>query len=158
MNPQPTSRSRIHGRPLLAVLLLFFVVGPVAAIEPVNQTLFGSVAIEGYDPVAYFQDQEPRKGSKKHAFEWQGATWRFASGANRDLFAADPEKYAPQYGGYCAYAVSQGKTAGIDPDAWTILDGKLYLNYNQKIQEKWEADTAGYIEAADVAWPKLLED
>ncbi|MDY7094952.1 MAG: YHS domain-containing (seleno)protein [Acidobacteriota bacterium] len=144
---------------ILAILALVLAVAPGAeAAGKVNKSLFGDVAIEGYDAVAYFEDDKPVEGSKDFTFEWMDATWRFASAEHRDLFEADPEKYAPQYGGYCAYAVSQGSTAGIDPEAWSIVDGKLYLNYNQKIQKKWEADRDAFIEAADENWPKLNEE
>jgi YHS domain-containing protein len=131
---------------------------PAAATSPVNKSLFGGVAIEGYDPVAYFTDGKPVEGSKAHTFAWQGATWRFASAEHRALFAADPEKYAPQYGGYCAYAVGNGYTAGIDPEAWTIHDGKLYLNYDLEVQAKWLADRDALIAKADLNWPALLSD
>jgi hypothetical protein len=83
------------------------------------------------------------------------ATWLFSSAENRDRFAADPQKYAPQYGGYCSYAVSQGHTASIDPEAWRVVDGKLYLNYSKGVQKKWEMDTTGYIQKADQNWPGL---
>jgi hypothetical protein len=146
----------LHSLLALSILALILAVAPGAdAAEKVNKSTFGGVAIEGYDPVAYFEDGKPVEGSKDFTFEWMEATWRFASAEHRDLFAADPEKYAPQYGGYCAYAVSQGSTAGIDPEAWSIVDGKLYLNYNQKIQKKWEADRDAFIEAADENWPKI---
>lgn len=130
---------------------------PLLAVEPVNQSFFGGVAIEGYDPVAYFTDGRPVEGKKGFETEWNGATWRFASAEHRDLFAADPGKYAPQYGGYCAWAVSQGSTAGIDPEAWKIHDGKLYLNYDRSVQEKWLADMENLIAKGDANWPKLLE-
>jgi hypothetical protein len=81
---------------------------------------------------------------------------RFASAAHRDAFVADPERYAPQYGGYCAWAVAHGKTAGVDPQAWKIVGGKLYLNYSKDIQRQWEEDVPGYVEKADANWPKLL--
>ena len=123
------------------------------AIEPVNQD--DGVAIHGYDPVAYFKAGNPKKGSASFQHTWKGATWWFASAAHRDAFVSDPEKYAPQYGGYCAYAVAKGSTADIDPDAWKIVDGRLYLNYNKKIQQKWEKDQASFITKADAAWPKL---
>jgi hypothetical protein len=84
-----------------------------------------------------------------------GATWRFASAEHRDMFAASPEQYAPRYGGYCSYAVSQGHTASIDPEAWKIVDGKLYLNYSKGVQKMWEKDQAGYIGKADANWPGL---
>lgn len=125
------------------------------AANPVNQTSKG-IAVKGYDMVAYFADGKPAKGDKDITFEWNGATWRFANVENRDLFAADPEKYAPQYGGYCAYGVSQGATVSFDPEAWTIVDGKLYLNLSKRIQKKWENDIPGYIELADQKWPDLV--
>jgi hypothetical protein len=84
-----------------------------------------------------------------------GANWRFASAENRDRFAADPERYAPQYGGYCAYAVSEGTTADIDPEAWKVVDGKLYLNLSKDVQKLWEQDIPGYIEKADANWPEI---
>ncbi|MGE0640590.1 MAG: YHS domain-containing (seleno)protein [Thermoanaerobaculia bacterium] len=138
------------------LIALFTAVVPAVAISPVNRTLFGGLAIDGYDPVAYFLDGRPVEGKKEFATSWQGATWRFASAEHRDLFTAAPEKYAPQYGGYCAWAVSQGYTAGIDPDAWTVRNGKLYLNYDLEVQKKWLADPDGLIVKGDANWPKLL--
>ena len=99
---------------------------------------------------------KPVEGSKAYSFEWNGATWRFASAAHRDLFAQAPEKYAPQYGGYCAWAVSQGYTADIDPEAWKIEDGRLFLNYSLEVQKKWAADLPGNVAKGDANWPKLL--
>ena len=83
------------------------------AVDPINSTTFGNLAIKGYDPIAYFDDGKPAKGDKKHTVEWMGATWRFTTAERRDRFTEDPERYAPQYGGYCAWAVSQGYTASI---------------------------------------------
>ncbi len=143
---------------LVTACALLSLSGPAWAVEPVNSSLFGNVAIKGYDPVAYFQDGKPVKGSSDHEFEWQGAIWRFATAAHRDAFATEPERYAPQYGGYCAYAISQGRTANIDPEAWKVVDGKLYLNYSSSIQETWEAEMEHYIELANTNWPKLLQD
>jgi YHS domain-containing protein len=146
-------------RATLALLCLSLAAGtPAIAGSPVNKSLFGGVAIDGYDPVAYFVDGKPVEGSKQWSHDWQGATWHFASPANRDRFAAEPGKYAPQYGGYCAWAVGHGYTAGIDPDAWTIHDGKLYLNYDLEIRSKWLQDVPGWIAAGDKNWPKLLAD
>ena len=125
------------------------------ALDPVY-TSWGK-AIKGYDPVAYFTQSKPVKGDRDFTYRWQGATWYFASAANRDAFQAAPEKYAPAYGGYCAYAVSQNTTAKIDPTAWAIVDGTLYLNYSLDIQKKWEANRAAFITAADANWPKLLD-
>ncbi|MEQ8604525.1 MAG: YHS domain-containing (seleno)protein [Marivibrio sp.] len=129
-----------------------------AAADQVNQTLLGGVAIDGYDPVAYFTQGAPVEGSSAHAFDWNGAEWRFASADHLEMFKADPEKYAPAYGGYCAWAVSQGYTASIDPEAWKIVDGSLYLNYNREIQKRWETDISGFIEAANANWPKIKSE
>ena len=95
------------------------------------------------------------KGKSEFSHAWKGAIWKFASAEHRDLFAANPEKYAPQYGGYCAYAVSQGATAGIDPNAWTIHEGRLYLNLNPEIQRTWSQDIPGFVKLADANWPRL---
>nr|WP_275668603.1 YHS domain-containing (seleno)protein [Hwanghaeella grinnelliae] len=127
-----------------------------AAEDPVFQSFLGT-AINGYDPVAYFTEDKPVEGSSDHAYHWNGAEWHFASAENLETFKADPEKYAPQYGGYCAYAVSEGYTAKTEPDAWKIVDGKLYLNYNKDVQEKWAQDISGRIANADKNWPKVLE-
>lgn len=114
------------------------------------------VAIRGTDPVAYFVDGAPIAGDSAYALKWNGATWHFASAENRDLFEADPEAYAPQYGGYCAWAVAEkGQLFSTQPENWAIVDGKLYLNYNDSIQDKWDADRAGFIEMGDQSWPKI---
>jgi YHS domain-containing protein len=116
----------------------------------------GGAAIRGYDPVAYFTEQKPVKGSEKFTHSWKGATWRFSSAANRDRFAAEPEKYAPRYGGYCAYGVAGGYTVSIDPEAWSLVEGKLYLNYSTGVRRDWLKDTTGYIRKAEANWPKAL--
>lgn len=126
----------------------------VVAAQKVN-TSFTGLAIDGYDPVAYFTDNRPLKGSAEFTFEFGGAKYRFQSAANRDLFAKDPAKYAPQYGAFCAYAVSKGYTADTDPLAWKIVDGRLYLNYNAGAQKKWEEDIPGNIRKGDANWPAL---
>lgn len=112
-------------------------------------------AIQGYDPVAYFTEGEPVKGSDDFTATYDGATYRFASAANRDAFVADPEKYAPQYGGFCAYAVAHDATAPIDPQAFTVLNGKLYLNYSDHVRAQWRNDAADFISRADANWPGL---
>lgn len=127
---------------------------PARALDPID-TNWRGLAISGYDPVAYFSLGAPTPGSAEFTYEWMGATWRFASAANRDAFRADPERYAPQYGGYCAWAVAHGKTASVDPEAWKIVDGKLYLNYSRDIQKQWEGDVPGNIRRADGNWPGL---
>ncbi|MEO8503264.1 MAG: YHS domain-containing (seleno)protein [Acidobacteriota bacterium] len=135
--------------------VLFFLAASAFAVSPVNSNWRG-VAIHGYDPVAYFTDQKAVEGSSDVTFEWQGATWRFATAEHRKLFAAEPGKYAPQYGGYCAFAVAKNSTADIEPEAFTLIDGKLYLNYDAKIQETWRKDTKGYIQKADAFWPQMI--
>jgi YHS domain-containing protein len=120
-------------------------------------TNWRGLAINGYDPVAYFEEGRPAKGSGDHELTWKGGTWRFSSREHLERFQGNPETYSPQYGGYCAWAVSQGKTAGIDPDRWKIVDGKLYLNYNKEIQQRWEADIPGFIRKADANWPGVLK-
>lgn len=116
----------------------------------------GGVAIGGYDPVAYFTEAKPVKGSAAHSVEHDGAIWHFASAENAATFAGAPAKYAPQYGGYCAYAVSEGYTAKTDPDAWSVHEGKLYLNYNRSVRRRWSRDIPGRVSAADANWPGLL--
>ena len=124
---------------------------------PVYTGTFSNTAVEGHDPVAYFTESRPVKGSRDFRTEYQGAEFRFASQENLDTFLADPEKYAPQFGGYCAWAVSEGYTAKGDADHWAIVDGKLYLNYDKKIQERWEQDRAAHIVKANSNWPDILK-
>jgi len=141
----------------------FFALIPAAVLLP--QAAFAKsdpvhaswgVAVDGTDVVAYFNAGKPVSGKRSLTHEWNGVTWRFSSAANRDAFAADPEAYAPQYGGYCAYAVSEGYTASTTPKAWRIVDGKLYLNYSLSVKKLWEEDIPGRIAAADANWPKVL--
>lgn len=106
----------------------------------VNQAIFSDEAINGYDPVAYFTDQKAVKGNRLYSHEWKEASWYFVSDENLDLFKNNPEKYAPQFGGYCAFAVSKGFTANIDPEAFTIRDGRLYLFSEPKFRDEWLAD------------------
>ncbi len=129
--------------------------GPALAGGLINATFLGGTAIEGHDPVAYFTEGKPVEGSSAHTYQWKGATWKFASRENRDSFAASPRNFAPQYGGYCAWAVAQGSTASIDPDAWRIVDGKLYLNYSKSIQNRWAQDIPGNIAKGDANWPMI---
>lgn len=115
------------------------------------------VAVGGYDPVAYFTQGKPVQGRAELSFEHEGAQWRFASEMNREAFRADPAKYAPQYGGYCAWAVANGYTAKGDPNAWTIAEGKLFLNYNRSVQKGWEKDIPGNVRKGDANWPAVLK-
>ncbi len=116
----------------------------------------GGLAISGYDPVAYFTEAKPVKGSSAHSVIWNGAEWRFATAQNRAAFEADPTAYAPQYGGYCAYAVARNYTAKTEPDAWHIEDGKLYLNYSQRVRRLWRRDVPGEIARGDANWSTVL--
>jgi YHS domain-containing protein len=113
------------------------------------------VAIHGYDAVAYFTQNKPVKGKKEFEFEYMGARWRFANAENKDAFMKEPAKYAPQYGGYCAYGMSHGYAAPTKADAWTIVNGKLYLNYNVDIRKEWNKDQSAFISQADQNWPKI---
>lgn len=142
---------------LLSLALTFHAPTASLAKDPVYTGTLSSLAVSGYDPVAYFTDGKPVEGESAFEYEWNGATWRFASQANLDAFKANPEAYAPQFGGYCAWAVSQGYTASATPEAWRIVDGKLYLNYSKGVQATWEQDVPGNIAKADKNWPKVLE-
>jgi hypothetical protein len=115
----------------------------------------GGVALGGTDPVAYFAAGRATQGSAEHAVAHDGATWRFASAANRDAFAADPAAYAPAYGGWCAWAMAQGYLAETDPDAWTIHEGRLFLNANARIKRRFERDIPGFVAQADANWPSV---
>jgi hypothetical protein len=120
---------------------------PVAELNNKN-----GLAVKGYDVVAYFVDGRPVEGTENDSYEWQGATWRFASPEHRAVFMREPAKYAPQYGGYCAYAVAQGDIVDIDPKQWKIVDGKLYLNANFIAQALWLRDPAGHVKKGDANW------
>lgn len=117
----------------------------------------GGIAIRGYDVVSYFTAGKPVRGVPEYAIQWNGAAWHFSNAANRDAFKADPRKYAPQYGGYCAYGIAQGVAPESDPTLWRIVDGKLYLNINARVQERWLRDIPGYVRAADQNWPSALK-
>ncbi|SFD52674.1 hypothetical protein SAMN05428997_13160 [Bosea sp. CRIB-10] len=116
-----------------------------------------TLAIRGYDPVAYFRDGGPRKGLKEHSVIRDEAVWRFASAENRKLFEADPGRYLPAYGGFCAYGTSRGYLVKIEPEAWSIVDGRLFLNYDLGVRATWLGDTTTYIARADGLWPKLMD-
>ena len=145
---------------VIRTLFLFLALIPAAAAQAQSRPgIFsdGGAAIRGYDPVAYFTEARPVKGTEQFSHEWRGARWRFSSAANRDRFAADPQKYAPQYGGYCAYGTARGYKAPTEPHAFTIVGGKLYLNYDAAIQDTWREDKAGYISKADQNWPAVKD-
>jgi len=114
-----------------------------------------SQAIRGYDPVAYFKVGKPVKGNESYHYQWKNTTWLFATKENLELFSRNPEQYSPQYGGYCAYGLSEGHKAPTDPNAWTIVDGKLYLNYSPKVKEIWMKNQKERIQVADKTWPEI---
>jgi YHS domain-containing protein len=117
----------------------------------------GGAVIHGYDAVAYFKDGKAVKGDSLWSFEWNGASWHFANQQNLQAFIASPEKFAPQYGGYCAYGMADGHKAPSDPQAWMIVDGKLYFNYNKTVQQLWIKKQEAFIQTANKNWP-LLKD
>lgn len=149
----------INRRQILTAVIAAPVLGSVASVAFAQTPRIyaeDGIAIDGTDAVAYFMQGAPVAGRNDLIHDWMGATWRFASEENRNAFAADPTAYAPQYGGYCAWAVSEGYTASTTPEAWKIVDGKLYLNYSRRIQRRWERDIPGRIAAADANWPLVL--
>lgn len=144
--------------PLMVALTLLVVAPGLAMAESKIYSKSGK-AISGADPVAYFAEGKYVEGKGDFTHEWKGAKWYFSSAANRDAFASSPDKYAPQYGGYCAWAVSKGATAKTEPDSWKIVNGKLYLNYNKDIQERWEsAGPEKLIPVSDKNWETISKD
>ncbi|MBC7281372.1 YHS domain-containing (seleno)protein [Hoeflea sp.] len=143
-------RTALFGLSVFLAAVVLAMPGPAAA-ETVNMSTSG-LAIDGHDPVAYFTMNRAVPGDAAITASHEGATYRFASEEHRALFVADPKKYVPQYGGYCAYGAAQGYKAPVEPDKFTVVDGKLYLNYNGAVQSTWVKDTAGYIEKADAFW------
>ncbi len=142
---------------LLAAGLLIASTMAWAGNAPVYTGLLSNTGAGGYDVVSYFEQQQAVPGSSNLTSEYQGATWRFSSAEHLARFEANPERYAPAYGGYCAWAVSQGYLAKGDPRHWTIVDDRLYLNFSQSVQDTWLQDTEGFIQQADRNWPGVLE-
>ncbi|MBT5244627.1 MAG: hypothetical protein HOL66_10295 [Rhodospirillaceae bacterium] len=130
--------------------------GPVAAFEQTNKSFFGGLALEGYDAVGYFTNGMANKGKETHAFEWNGARWLFSSAVNRERFAANPQAFAPQYGGYCSNQMSLGNLSDIDPEVWRIIDGKLYLFGHQAGRVRWADQVYQKIGTADENWAGYL--
>lgn len=139
-----------------AVLALGVLVRPQSPKPSIFTGYINGVAVGGYDAVSYFVDDMPRPGRKDLTLTHTGVTWRFANEANRELFQRDPNRYSPQYGGYCAYAVATGGTGEGDPKHWNVVDSKLYLNASQRVKGKWERDIPGYVKKADANWPGVL--
>ena len=143
---------------LLITLALILISTGCASIGQGKHTFTDDAgAIRGYDPVAYFNDGGPKKGKSSLSVTHGGGVYHFANEANRDAFKADPERYAPQYGGYCAYAMSKGFVVSTDPNAWHIKDDKLYLNYSLGVRKTWLKKRDEYIVKADTNWSKKLK-
>lgn len=138
---------------ILLLSLTLFAYTACQGQEAVYSTKAG--AIKGYDPVAYFTKSAPMKGDKAYTYDWQGATWYFSTQQHLNLFKGDPEKYAPAFGGFCAYGVAQGYKVKIEPEAWAIVDGKLYLNYDLDVQQQWQDDRDEFIKKASDNWKSL---
>jgi YHS domain-containing protein len=139
---------------LMPVILLSVSFTIVAQQSPVF--IHGGKAIRGYDPVAYFVEGKPAIGKDSFTYSWNNANWYFSSQKNLELFKANPGKYAPQYGGYCAFGLSNGYKAPTDGDAWTIDHGKLYLNYNLDVRKEWDKERRSRIDKADKNWPSVM--
>mgnify|MGYP001256877664 CR=1 FL=1 len=142
----PRSTNKILIGIFFALILNAF--GGIAA----GSSTENDVAIRGYDSVSYFVDGEAKKGDEEFTHQWHGMTWYFSSKENRNLFAANPEKYAPQYDGYCAWAMTEERKAETDPEVWRIVNGRLYLNCSEAAYEKWSRDIPGNINKADKNW------
>lgn len=140
---------------MVTSLLISVLSASTYAGNPVYTGENGDVAVEGHDVVAYFTDGEPIEGSTEYSMQWRGAEWRFANEAHLSRFREDPEKYAPAYGGYCAYGVAKGKALASSPEYWAIHDGRLYLNLNADIHGNWNEDREGHVAAANKQWPKV---
>jgi len=142
---------------LLVVALLAVGAGfamAASAKSPVDAVnVAGGTGVKGYDPVAYFTGGQPTRGEDQYTYRWKGVIYRFASAENLERFKTDPEKYLPQYGGYCAYAMAINRIADIDPSRWAIVDGKLYLNNNYLSYHLWALNKSGNIASADRNWP-----
>ncbi|WP_417688957.1 YHS domain-containing (seleno)protein [Roseibium sp.] len=128
-----------------------------AQADEITTFVKNDAAIGGTDPVAYFTQGKPVKGSDEFTAVYDDVTWKFSSAENRDKFQADPVKYAPQYGGFCAFGASKGFKVPVIPDAWKIVDGKLYLNNSKSVQARFEADTKGIIHDATLNW-EIIKD
>ena len=139
------------------MILLTAMIAAAMAMNAQKAEIFnkGGQAINGYDPVAYFLQGKPVKGVQNLSYQWKDATWYFSSQQNLEAFRTAPEKYAPQYGGYCAYGLSDGHKASTEPDAWTIVNGKLYLNYNTNVRSEWSRNREERIKKADGYWPQI---
>lgn len=151
-------------RLLYGICLMFVTVGIAGALTVRGQAPDkginheNGVAVQGYDVVAYFTDNKAVPGLAQFSHTWNGVRWQFATAAHRDAFAGEPGRYAPAFGGYCAYGVSRGYAVDIDPEAFAVVDGTLYLNYSKSVQRTWNEDRPGYIQKARQQWPRVLAE
>lgn len=141
---------------LFALTPAAYALAPRAALAREPAVFQNPNAINAIDPIGYFTDAAPVPGLAEHAVMWNGAAWHFASAENAALFEADPEKYAPVFGGYCAFAASRGYLAPTIPEAWTVYEGKLYMNANLRARELWLQDVPGNIAKGLANWPGIL--
>lgn len=148
-------KSRISISRITLCLMVAFAIYPGSDGQGSGKSMNGDSAIKGYDSVAYFKAGKAVKGNEAFSFQWHSMQWYFSSKANRDLFAATPERYAPQYDGYCAWAMAGARKAHTDPEVWEIVNGKLYLNCSRGAYEKWIKDIPGNIKKADANWLKF---
>lgn len=141
------------------VIFISMLLTSMAALanDPIETGTFNNKAIYGWDPIGYWKENKAVKGKEEHMFSWRGADWYFASQENLDIFKSDPVKYAPQYGGYCAYAMSDNRLVGIDEDAFTIYNDKLYLNYSMSVSREWNKNKEQFIAEADGFYPKKVD-
>ena len=151
---------RMNYKQWFAVLLLGFSSALFAAgNHDIYTSWFSDKAVSGYDTVAFFTQGKPVKGSPKYAHEWKGVMWLFATEKHLNMFRDAPERYAPQYGGYCAWAIAvKGDRAPGDPNFWRVVNGRLYLNYDRSVQDKWQADIPGFIKQGDINWQNMTKD
>lgn len=139
------------------LLIVFVFIGAISTAAFATDYLHSAPGLSGYDPVAYFSDGKPIRGSGYHEATYQGMTYVFTSEDHKKQFLDNPEKYLPAYGAYCAYGVARGKKFVADPEVWKIVEGILYLNLDKNVQQKWEKDIPGYIKKADANWPSIKD-
>ena len=142
---------------LWGIVIGAMVLAAWAGSKPAVNISRGQLALRGYDAVSYWAENRPTPGVAEFEYRRYGAVWRFSTAANRDTFARNPARYTPEFGGYCAYAVSRGYTADGDPNVWRMVDGRLYLNYSTRAQKLWEEDIPGNIASGRRNWPGVLE-
>jgi hypothetical protein len=155
--PKSISKSEVFTFFILCLIVMHSALVNTAESIELVATESSGVAIKGYDTVAYFTEGKAIKGNPEFTYTWHDAQWQFANAHRRDLFAADPERYAPQFGGFCSNALTVGKVVAADPEQWTIVDGKLYIKYNSSSRDRWRDNKAAKIEQANETWAKYLK-